>query len=854
MKPSENKKWTIAEILTNFGQRQAEVQQEKMLKQQLKDALMQNQAQALSQFIPGMQQQMPMNPDDMAFDEYYQQAKRGGIHIDPRKKGTFKAQATRMGMSVQEAASHILANKHRYSPAMVKKANFAKNFAKEEGGEMMACPDGHYWNGRECVPIPNQVSDRNMSVNFTNPPTYTVSGPNNSLIYDGSDNERAKGYYALGERYAIVPPEGMETSRPNPQDLIRQITEQNSDIMRNMQISRQQQQQAASESNWNRIKNSIEKQNDGGQMMYDPCPEGQYWDEDLKACIPFSSSTPSREKVFGNDEMLQYLDKLNRKRNVQEYKDFRNDQLRNYRQENYKGPMKNLDDGTPFPDRDSKEWQDFLNSEEYKKVRDNYPNPEYVPEGQFQFPKDFQTKDYYPKDGEWDEKSKEEYNKLFDETPKEYELERKMLEDYFRENPNMDYKQEQKLLKELKEIRQSLPENQRPKLNIPKEELYKERYDDWCPCYKTQEVIVQGRPVSQKICIPCEQAQYGGSFYKKGGEMIKRADGSYSQRGLWDNIRANSGSGKKPTKEMLAQERKIKRKVDGGITCDEGEEWNEELQACVKVVKESYGKDFLTDWYSKRGNIVNDPNFGGLEESPGYEKWLGKVLPMINNRIQNVPMSYEYLDVPGDNPDAKGVYLYDKKNPTIQIAKSVVANPLDFKTTLLHEYTTDSTADADKFVEPAHKFIVEKNIKSFEDFMDTSPDAEKLKKDEDLQDKMYEEYEYATGQTPEGKGNMHSYVMNWRDAFKMDPSKVYNEDEVAAMVEQAKSAGFFDRNSPAFNDDLYRLYRLAKDNKALANFFNLMANNNAPQKQSRLNDDIQYAKYGGNFGYMPNFF
>ncbi len=42
--------------------------------------------------------------------------------------------------------------------------------------------------------------------------------------------------------------------------------------------------------------------------------------------------------------------------------------------------------------------------------------------------------------------------------------------------------------------------------------------------------------------------------------MIKRADGSYSQRGLWDNIRANRGSGKKPTKEMLEQEKKIKSK------------------------------------------------------------------------------------------------------------------------------------------------------------------------------------------------------------------------------------------------------------------------------------------------------
>jgi len=41
-------------------------------------------------------------------------------------------------------------------------------------------------------------------------------------------------------------------------------------------------------------------------------------------------------------------------------------------------------------------------------------------------------------------------------------------------------------------------------------------------------------------------------------KMIKRKDGSYSKRGLWDNIRANKGSGKKPTAEMLKQERKIK--------------------------------------------------------------------------------------------------------------------------------------------------------------------------------------------------------------------------------------------------------------------------------------------------------
>jgi len=54
--------------------------------------------------------------------------------------------------------------------------------------------------------------------------------------------------------------------------------------------------------------------------------------------------------------------------------------------------------------------------------------------------------------------------------------------------------------------------------------------------------------------------------YKDGGKvMMKRADGSTSQRGLWDNIRAAAKKnkaagkpGKKPTSAMLKQEKKIK--------------------------------------------------------------------------------------------------------------------------------------------------------------------------------------------------------------------------------------------------------------------------------------------------------
>jgi hypothetical protein len=40
-------------------------------------------------------------------------------------------------------------------------------------------------------------------------------------------------------------------------------------------------------------------------------------------------------------------------------------------------------------------------------------------------------------------------------------------------------------------------------------------------------------------------------------QMLKRKDGSVSQRGLWDNIRTNKGSGKAPTTQMLKQEKKI---------------------------------------------------------------------------------------------------------------------------------------------------------------------------------------------------------------------------------------------------------------------------------------------------------
>ena len=82
------------------------------------------------------------------------------------------------------------------------------------------------------------------------------------------------------------------------------------------------------------------------------------------------------------------------------------------------------------------------------------------------------------------------------------------------------------------------------------------------------------------------------NYAKQGGQMIRRADGSYSRRGLWDNIRANKGSGKKPTKEMLEQERKIKAKEMkyGGIN--------------------NAGFDALPDYV--QANIISNMAYGGM--------------------------------------------------------------------------------------------------------------------------------------------------------------------------------------------------------------------------------------------------
>jgi hypothetical protein len=86
-------------------------------------------------------------------------------------------------------------------------------------------------------------------------------------------------------------------------------------------------------------------------------------------------------------------------------------------------------------------------------------------------------------------------------------------------------------------------------------------YDRYTDAKASGNIKRSGRLYDKLMDKQTKSIKAGVNVQYKSGGMIKRADGSMSKRGLWDNIRANKGSGKKPTAAMLKQEKKIKAKA-----------------------------------------------------------------------------------------------------------------------------------------------------------------------------------------------------------------------------------------------------------------------------------------------------
>ena len=97
-------------------------------------------------------------------------AEGGKIHIKPSKRGTFTAAAKKHGKSVQSFASQVLANKEDYSPAMVKKANFARNVSKWKHADGGPLKKGKYEDWYKTVP-----ADRNDTTSYNLKRAYELA-------------------------------------------------------------------------------------------------------------------------------------------------------------------------------------------------------------------------------------------------------------------------------------------------------------------------------------------------------------------------------------------------------------------------------------------------------------------------------------------------------------------------------------------------------------------------------------------------------------------------------------------------------------------------------------------------------
>lgn len=88
-------------------------------------------------------------------------------------------------------------------------------------------------------------------------------------------------------------------------------------------------------------------------------------------------------------------------------------------------------------------------------------------------------------------------------------------------------------------------------------------------------------------------------------KKVKRQDGSYSEKGLWDNIRDNKGSGKKPTKQMLDQAEKIKKaESDSHMSLQHLQDLSNDAEALSRIV---HPGDDLEDWIeAKIGRAQSD--------------------------------------------------------------------------------------------------------------------------------------------------------------------------------------------------------------------------------------------------------
>jgi hypothetical protein len=422
--------------------------------------------------------------------------KKGGIYIKPENKGKFTAWADAHGMSVQEAASHVMANKEKYSSTTVKRANFAKNASKfkhEKGGEID--------NDKEMVDgvadILSRVNDVDNRKELARYMTNQFNDENVDYNYDQFLNATNLTEMAYGGMY----PDGGEPMVPRePRD---------------------------------RGASNI--------LDYTAGEDRSYW-----------------------NPVSRYFSPLNR----------------SFRQAGVSGDQKDSMLNTMFGSGPvnynvrPRTYDPLLVKEDYGMDNSVYNPPTPAPAAT-----------------NVDDSGDTPYNIFLGNSA------------YKTYSPSK--------AKAFAELLGAKWDNENNAYTYDK---VSGKGTTWIMGYNGKLYPSQEAYDSGNYKNPIDPALYGMGHFERGGQysygghyipqdvpylagkfvpnpidleilenggMIKRADGTYSRRGLWDNIRDNKGSGKKPTKEMLKQERKIKKGYKKGGEYMEGNEYEisgEELE------------------------------------------------------------------------------------------------------------------------------------------------------------------------------------------------------------------------------------------------------------------------------------
>ena len=253
----------------------------------------------------------------------------------------------------------------------------------------------------------------------------------------------------------------------------------------------------------------------GMAMEDDPCPPDHYWDENQGKCVPLGKTVPTREQLYDPEGPYnKWLDELNYRRNRAAHDEWARQQRIKYVNDNFKGtPTIKGEDGlnhwTP-------EYEEFMKSDGYKEIQNKY---QYLKEGEENYNPEYKEKNFYDQNQEWDEKSKQVYDELFntddpgEDVHRQY-YQQQMKEDlYKKQNPGKLIPKYDNDHPEI--LEQFYKENIDP-IQMSPEQMIQGNYDNWCPCMKKKVIdFVDGKPVMQDVCVPCEEmntAQLGGSL------------------------------------------------------------------------------------------------------------------------------------------------------------------------------------------------------------------------------------------------------------------------------------------------------------------------------------------------------